>query len=272
MKDRTNTPFDPDRESDDIPNADGFPERDLGVRGVSDTPEGQPSPEQPADEFRDTFTGPLDKGYLDLLNRRMTKLRGSNAYYYVLRSQTERTDDILPVSVNRFAGPLDQIAHAGGGKPDMLEDASELSGLYGEPVLVGHKISTVEREFSPSWDFDEPILVRGVLFDPERAETPDNRGAIYTKRIRIGLARILCETEWKIRPRVGDMLRLPNLANPPRDQDNYYDVEEVVINDSRFGGTGFFTTFTLQLSRSSRHAPQRKIPEKDERDAPDPPV
>jgi len=71
---------------------------------------------------------------------------------------------------------------------------------------------------------------------------------------------------------VRDMVRIPDMTNPPRPQDNYYDVEEVVINDSRFGSTGFFTAFTLQLSRSSRHAPQRKIPEKDKRDAPNPSV
>jgi len=270
--DRTNKAFDEDRENDDIPESDGITEEDLGVRAAPDTAAGQPSPEQPADAYRDTFFGPPDKRYLDVLNRRMTKLRGSNVYYYVLRSQTERTDDILPVTENRIAGPHDQTRHAGGGKPEMLEDTSQLSALWGEPILVGHKISTVEREYTPSWDFDEPILVRGVLYDPERAETPDGRGAIYTKRIRLSLARILCETEWNIRPRVGDMVRIPNLANPPRDQDNYYDVEEVVINDTRFGGTGFFTAFTMQLSRSSRHAPQRKIPEKDKRDAPDPPV
>jgi hypothetical protein len=144
--------------------------------------------------------------------------------------------------------------------------------MYGEPVVVGQRLNSVEREFTPTWDFAEPVLVRGVLTDPERAEIPDQRGSIYTQRIRISLARTLCENDWYIRPRVGDMIRIPDLTNPPRLQDNYYDVEEVVINDTRFGGTGHFTAFTLQLSRSTRHAPQRKIPEKDKRDAPDPPV
>jgi len=260
------------RDNNDIPDSSEIPEGDLGVRAVADTEQGKQSEQQTPDTLRDTFFGPQDKKYLDFIARRITKLRGSYAYYYILTSQTERTDDILPVSKNQIATPADSIRHAGGGLPRDLEEAKGIAAMYGEPVSVGRRLNSVEREFMPDWEFAEPILVRGVLTDPERAEIPDQRGSIYTQRIRISLARILCETEWCIRPRVGDMLRIPDLTNPPRPQDNYYDVEEVVINDSRFGSNGHFTAFTLQLSRSSRHAPQRKIPEKDLRDAPDPPV
>lgn len=268
-------PFDEDRTNDGIPNpgdGEGQNAEDLGVSGVTDSPGGAPSPQQDPDSFRDTFFGPRDKTYLDFIARRTTKLRGTYVYYYLLRSQTERTDDIVPVSKNRLAGPDDTIRHAGGASPDSLEEARGIAAMYGEPVTVGHRLSSVEREFSPTWDFAEPVEVRGILTDPERAEIPDQRGAIYTQRIRVSLARILCETEWKIRPRVGDMIRIPTITNPPRTQDDYYDVEEVVINDTRFGSTGFFTAFTLQLARSSRHAPDRKLPEKDKRDAPFPPV
>jgi hypothetical protein len=265
-------PFDEDRGNEDIPDSSEIPEEDLGVRGVSDTPQGQPSPQQPADSFRDTFFGPRDKGYLDFIARRTTKLRGSNVFYYVLLSQTEKTDDILPVTKNRMAGPLDNIRHAGGTTSPHLRNEKGISAMYGEPVVVGHRLNSAEREFTPSWNFDEPISVRGILFDPERAEVPDQRGAIYTQRIRLSLARVLCETEWSIRPRIGDMIRIATITNPPRAQDDYYDVEEVVYNDTRFGSTGFFTAFTLQLSRSSRHAPDRKLPEKDLRDPPNPPV
>lgn len=264
--------FDPNRSNDDIPDTNEIQETDLGVRGVPDAPGGNQSAQQTPNTLRDTFTGPQDKKYLDLLSRRMTKVRGTNAFYYLLNSQTERTDDITPVSINKIAGPLDTIRHSGGARPPDLVSARGIAAMYGEPVTVGHRLNSVEREFTPTWDFAEPVLVRGVLTDPERAETPDARGSIYTQRIRISLARVLCETEWDIRPRVGDMVRIPTLTNPPRTQDDYYDVEEVVINDSRFGATGFFTVFTCQLSRSSRHAPDRKLPEKDKRDSPNPPV
>jgi hypothetical protein len=264
--------FDPERGNGDIPNSPGITETNLGAVGVPDTQAGQPSLQQPSDSFRDTFFGPRNKQYLDLLARRETKLRGSYAFYYALTSQTEKTDDVLPVSKNRQAGPLDNIRHAGGTTSPHLKDQKGISAMYGEPVIVGHRLNSVEREFTPSWEFAEPIKVRGLLFDPERAEVPDQRGAIYTNRIRLGLARVLCETEWKIRPRIGDMVRIANLTNPGRVQDDYYDVEEVVINDTRFGSTGFFTAFTLQLSRSSRYAPERKLPEKDLRNPPDPPV
>jgi hypothetical protein len=264
--------FDQNRGNADIPDSSEIPEEDLGVRGAADTEKGRQSPQQTPDTLRDTFFGPKDKTYLDFLSRRMTKLRGTNAHYYLLRSQTERIDDVLPVSTNRISKPLDRVAHAGGTTSPLLEDAKGIAAMYGEPVVVGERLNSVEREFTPTWDFAEPVLVRGILTDPERAEIPDQRGAIYTQRIRISLARVLCENEWFIRPRIGDMLRLPSLTNPPRPQDDYYDVEEVVINDTRFGSTGHFTAFTLQLSRSSRHAPQRKIPEKDKRDSPNPPV
>lgn len=266
------SPFDKDRGNDDVPDSSGIPEEDLGVRGASDTEAGHVSPQQPGDSLRDTFFGPRDKRYLDFIARRVTKLRGTYVYYYILLSQTERTDDVLPVTVNRDAGPLDNIRHAGGATNDMLVDERGIAAMYGEPVTVGNRLSSVEREFVPTWCFDEPIQVRGILFDPERNETPDERGAIYTQRIRLALARTLCENEWKIRPRIGDMVRIPTMTNPGRTQDDYYDVEEVVINDTRFGSTGHFTAFTLQLSRSSRHAPDRKLPDKDLRDPPDPPV
>lgn len=274
MAEETNyKPYDPDRGNGDVPDSDGITEgQNLGTGGVSDVPTGQPSPQQPVDSFRDTFFAPRDKNYLDLLSRRMTKLRGSYVWYYVLTSQTEKTDDILPVSKNRLAGPHDNVRHAGGATSPLLKNEKGISAMYGEPVTVGHKLNSVEREFTPSWEFAEPIPVRGVLFDPERAEIPDQRGAIYTNRIRLSLARVLCENQWKIRPRIGDMVRIASMTNPGRTQDDYYDVEEVVINDTRFGSTGHFTAFTLQLSRSSRHAPDRKLPEKDLRDAPDPPV
>ena len=253
--------------------ADFEPPEDLGNQGVPDDGARQNGSGEP---FRDTFFGPRDKKYLDFIAQRTTKIRGAYCYYYVLTSQTERTDDIVPVSKNRLVGPIDNmpanVRHAGGERPSMLVDAKGISAMYGEPVVIGHRLSSTEREVTKSWLFQEPVKVRGILSDPERAEQPDPRGSIYTQRIRLWLARVLCEETWEFRPRIGDMVRVPMLTNPPRTQDDYYDVEEVVLNNTRFGATGFFTAYTLQLARSSRHAPDRKLPEKDLRDAPDPPV
>lgn len=259
---------------DDIPATREITEDDLGVRGVADV--ATPSPQQTPDPFRDTFFGPKNKTYLDFIARRTTKLRGTYCQYYLLTSQTERTDDIEPVSVNRLLGPLDnqpaEQRHAGGERPECLKEARGVSAMYGEPVVLGKRLSSVEREVTPTWKYREPVLVRGILTDPERAEIPDSRGAIYTQRIRLSLARVLCDEEWLIRPRVGDLVRIPLMTNPPRVQDDYYLVEEVVLNNTRFGATGFFTAYTLQLARSSRHAPQRLLPEKDKRPSPNPPV
>ena len=243
---------------DDIPKTEEIQDPNLGATGVSALQEGS------SETFRDTFFGPRDKRYLDFIARRVTKLRGTNAYYYILRSQTQRTDGLIPVSKSDKLGPFDQVRHAG-------DNEEGISAMYGEAVRLGSRLSSTEREISPSWDFNEPIPVRGITYDPERTETPDDRGAIYVHRIRISLARVLCEGTWKIRPQIGDMVRFPELTNPGLSQD-YYNVEEVVINDTRFGSTGFFTAFTLQLIRSSRFSPERKLPAKDLRDPPDPPV
>lgn len=243
---------------DDIPHSEAIQDPNLGATGVNLTQNGSTAP------FNDIFFGPRDKKYLDFLARRITKLRGTNCFYYVLQSQTERLDGITPVSKSEAAGPFDSVRHAG--------DSRGIAAMYGEPIIVGQRISAVEREVIPAWEYAEPIAVRGVLTEPERAETPDDRGSIFTNRIRIHLARVLCEETWKIRPRVGDVVRIPGgITNPGLDRD-YYDVEEVVVNNSRFGATGFFTTYTLQLARSSRFIPERKLPEKDQRPSPDPRV
>lgn len=255
-----------DPRPDDLPPATHLVD-DLGVEGPADTPEGKVSPQQPVDTLRDVFTGPRDKNYLDLIARRMTKIRGTYAFYYRLRSQTQRTDGRTPVTTKPGLTIFDQKAHAGGSRfPTIDEDAAGLAAAYGEPVLAGRRIDSVTREITPDWNFDSPFEVRGVIVDPERSEDPDERGSIYTKRLRFHLARVLCETEWSLEPQIGDMLRVPDLLN------DYYDVEEVVRNTSRFGGTGFFTVFVLQLARSSRHTPERKIAEKDKRDQREPVV
>lgn len=257
---------------DDIPNTAEITEDDLGVRGVPDGP-ATASPEQEPDPFRDTLFGPRDKGYLDFIARRVTKLRGTYVEYYVLTSQTEKLDDNIPVSKNRDAGPLDRVDRAGGELyPEVFKEAKGVSAMYGETVTIGSRLSSVEREVLPTWDYADPIRVRGVLTDPERAEIPDGRGSIFTARIRLWIARVLCDEEYEIRPRIGDVVRLPNLTNPPFTFWDYYDVEEVSLNNTRFGSTGFFTAYTLQLARSTRFTPDRKLQANNLKDAPDPPV
>lgn len=255
---------------DDVPRTNEIKEPNkLGTRSVADTSTQFGSGEP----FRDTFTGPRDKKLLDFYARQMSQLRGTNVWYYVLKSQTQRTDGITPDTVNPAAGPFDQTRHAGG--------RAGISAMYGEPIIVGGKINGIEREVSWDWDFADPVEIRGVLRSPERSEDPDERGSIYIRRIRLSLARVLCEKNWNLRPQIGDMVRLPNTINDYYGIDgqavrnvltDYYDVEEVVKNDSRFGSTGFFTNFDLQLVRSSRHAPERKIPVQQQRPSPEPPV
>lgn len=256
----------------DIPATEEISEDDLGIRGVSDVPV-SPSTQQPTDSFRDTFFGPTTKGYLDFNSRRITKLRGTYCYYHVLRSQTEKMDDTIPVSKNRDAGPFDNVRRAGGETSSLLKDAKGIAAMYGETITVGPRLSSVEREVIPTWNFAEPIEIRGVLTDPERAEIPDARGSIFTHRIRLWLARVLCDEEYLIRPRIGDVVRLPDLiTNPTLTSWSYYDVQEVALNNTRFGATGFFTAYTLQLERSSRFVPDRKLPANDLKEQRDPTV
>ena len=256
---------------DDIPDSAEITEDDLGVRGVPEV--SNASTEQDPDPFRDTFFGPTNKKYLDFISRRVTKLRGTYVEYYTLTSQTEVMDDNTPVSKNRDATAFTRVTRAGGELyQDIFKDAKGVSAMYGETLTVGPKISSVEREVLPTWEYDPSVKVRGVLTDPERAEVPDGRGSIFTNRIRLWLARVLCEEEYEIRPRIGDVCRLPNLTNPPYTFWDYYDVEAVEINNTRFGATGFWTAYTLQLARSSRFTPDRKLPVRDLKDAPDPPV
>lgn len=256
---------------DDIPDTQEITEDDLGVRSAADV--AIPSQQQPADTLRDTLFGPSDKKYLDLLSRRITKLRGTYAEYYVLTSQTEKLDDNTPVSINRDLAPGERKSRAGGELyPGTFKDAKGVAAMYGETITLGPKISSVEREVMPTWEFKPPVRVRGILTDPERAEIPDSRGSIFTNRLRYSLARTLCDNEYGIRPRIGDVIRLPDLTNPKLTFWDYYDVEAVELNNTRFGSTGFFTAYTLQLVRSTRFTPDRKLPFNDLLPAPTPPV
>jgi len=226
---------------------------DFGTEGVQGPP-----------KFPDTFQGPKNKKYLDFLCRQTTRIRGVNVYYYVMQSQTRRIDGDRPLDDPPTANEFSRSGRTGGHARD--DRAKGIAAFYGEPVIVGQRKSSIAREVMPDWSFDEPILVRGIVQDPTRSEEPDERGSIYVRGARLGLARILCEEEWGITPQIGDVVRLPDLL------EGYYDVEEVMRNDSRFGASGFFTEFGLRLAKSSRYTPERKLADKDIRPQPDPVV
>ena len=190
--------------------------------------------------FPDCFFGPADKSYLDTIARDVTRVRGVDVYYYVLKDQTRRTDGDTPVSDKPGLGPFDTRAHSGN------------VALYGEPVTVKNRLSAVKREIQPSWDYAEPVLIRGIAMEPSSDEQADERGTLYNRRLVFHLARIIAEDS-TIRPRQGDVIQLTSLL------DGYFDVEDVSRDDSRFGATGFFTNYRLELSQSSKFKPDRKV-------------
>jgi len=194
--------------------------------------------------FKDTFLGTRDKAYVDFQARDMTRLRGTNAFYYVKDDQNRRIDGDKPLS-SPPTPPEGEVfrrrAHAG-------------MALYGEQVIVREQIDSVSREVQPDWAFLAPILVRGVVTEPAYENEADERGSIYVKRCSYELARVLCEQEWRFAPQPGDVVHLPELF------DSYFDVEDVTRDESRFGATGFFAAYKLLLFRSSKFEPQRKLP------------
>lgn len=226
----------------------------------------------PLSNFSDTLFGPRDKQYLDFIARQMTQLRGTNAYYYVLRSQTQRMDGDSPLADAPGLTPFDRRGRAGGARVD---DAIGISALYGEPVVVGPRVDSLRREVTPTWDYADPVLVRGVCRSLQRSENPDQRGSIYIRKMTFDIARCLAEQEWRLQPQPGDVVRLPNLLGSydrHQPDDAYYDIAEVETNWSKFGSTGFFTVYSLALVWQSKYDPSRKFPDRIKTEQPDPPV
>jgi hypothetical protein len=233
---------------DDIPHTDEIQDPNLGSTGVVANQLDSPLGPTGNDVFTDTFYSVRNKRYMDFLGRQMTKLRGTDAVYYVLKSQTQRMDGDTPVDVKEGLAPLDPIRHSGGDKG--------ISAMYGEPVIVGNRIDSCAREVTPSWSYADPVNVRVVISEvPSRAEEIDERGMIYTNELVASISRVLCEETWNIKPEVGDVVQLPTLL------EGYFDVREVDTNRSRFGATGFFVSYDLTLARTSKFVPQRKLPE-----------
>lgn len=191
--------------------------------------------------FPDTFFGPKDKAYMDRLARDLVRLRGVNVLYFKKRDVPARIDGVTPLSNNPNAGPFDPKGRKG----------SSLAGLYGEPNMVGQRINSTTREIKPAWDYADPIEMRGVAFNTERADTADERGHLEVLKIQFHLARAMCE-DVEVVPEPGDIIQFPDLLG------NYYDAEKVNVDAHRFGGTGFFTAYELYLVKSSKFVPQRK--------------
>lgn len=202
-----------------------------------------------------TFMGPRDRAYVDFHARDLTRTSGKNAWYYPKEDQNRRIDGDRPLSDARpernqvtdpESTPADPFArhnHAG-------------FALYGENARLGRRLDSVTREIIPDWPYLQPILVRGVLYEVEHSQEPDERGAIYVREGQFDLARVLCETEWDFQPRPGDVVRFDHLG------DLYMDVEDVSRDESRFGSTGFFAVYKCRLVKSSKYDPSRKIAER----------
>ncbi len=208
----------------------------------------------------DTFFGPRDKAYADFHARDLTRVRGKNAWYYVLDDQVRRVDGTTPLSdaphQNNVTTPEDA-------EPDPFARTSHAGfALYGERVKIGQRTSSVTREIQPDWPYLQPILVRGVLYGVEHSEEPDERGSIYIRNADFDLARVLCEIEWDFQPREGDVVRFEHLG------DKFFDVEEVSRDEARWGGSGFFVSYKLRLTRTTKYDPSRKIAARKLIDAP----
>ena len=206
----------------------------------------------------DTFIGPRNKAYADFIARQTTRVRGTNAYYYVLDDMSERIDGDRPISDADRRGRVDAADGDTALTHDEVFARKRHAGmaLYGEHVIVKRRLDSTRREIQPDWPYLDPILVSGLVDATEHENEADERGSIRVRRCEFRLARVLCEREWDLQPRAGDVVRLPKLL------DQYMDVELVEREEARFGGTGFFVEYKLTLVKSSKYEPQRKIAER----------
>lgn len=209
---------------------------------------------------RDTFFGPRDKAYVDFHARNDTRVRGTNCYYYVLDDVSRRIDGDRPISDSKEGGRIDVPEDA---EPNPFQRKAHAGlALYGERVKIGRRLDSVRREVIPDWPYLDPILVRGVVYEVEHEEEADERGSIYVRRATMDIARVLCDREWDLQPRIGDIVRFPKLL------DQYMDVREVDRDERRWGGDGFFAIYKLYLVKTSKYEPQRKIAERKLIDSP----
>jgi hypothetical protein len=201
--------------------------------------------------FDDTFFGPNDKKFLDRKAKAMSNLRGIDLYYYKMKDQTQDIDGSRPLTDGPGPGPELEVMDAKTG-PNPVRARSGNMSLYGEPVIVRNRIDSVKREVIPDWNYDDPILMRALAMEPIQEEDPDDRGTIFIYSLKLHVARILLD-EAEIRPRGGDVIRLPKLL------ESYYDVKHVERDQHRFGAKGYFVAYTFDLVRNSMFHPERKL-------------
>jgi len=199
--------------------------------------------------FDDTFFGPNDKQYVDRKAKAMSNLRGIDLYYYKQRDQTQDIDGSRPLSDG--PGPEPELEQ-NPTRPISLRERSGNMSLYGEPVIVRNRIDSVKREIIPDWNYAEPLSMRALAMEPTQEEDPDERGTIFVYSLKLHIARILLD-EAGIRPRGGDVIRLPKLL------ESYYDVKHVERDEHRFGARGYFIAYSFDLVRNSMFHPERKL-------------
>ena len=207
--------------------------------------------------FPDTFFGPNDKSYIDRINKDVTRLRGVDCLYYPLLDQTRRLESTKPAVHKESLDVFDLKRHSG-------------DPLYGEPSIVVEHLDSVRQSVEPDWHYGEPILIRGIAFSPSSDEQSDDRGTIYNRELEFDLARIIAEEVGMasylgkpIRPRQGDVIQFTSLL------DGFFEANDVSRDDSRFGGTGFFSVYKFRLYQTSKHiasrkylpSPETKVPE-----------
>ena len=218
-----------------VPHGDGIPLGPPFTSGVTG--------------FDDTFFGPNDKQYIDRKTKAMSTLRGIDLYYYKQKDQTQDIDGSRPLTDG--PGPEPELTQ-NPTRPIPIRARSGNMSLYGEPVIVRNRIDSVKREIIPDWNYADPIQMRALGMEPTQEEDPDDRGTIFVYTLKLHIARILLD-EAGIRPRGGDVIRLPKLL------ESYYDVKHVERDQHRFGARGYFVAYTFDLVRNSMFHPERKL-------------
>jgi len=199
--------------------------------------------------FDDTFFGPNDKNYLDRKTKAMSTLRGVDCYYYKQISQTQDIDGSRPLTDG--PGPQPELADPPTTGIPVRRRSGNMS-LYGENIIVRHRIDSTKREVIPDWNYAPPFLIRALGMEPVQEEEPDERGTIFVHNLKLHIARILLD-EAGVRPRAGDVIRLPKLL------ESHYDVKHVERDQHRFGAKGYFVAYTFDLVRNSMFHPERKL-------------
>lgn len=199
--------------------------------------------------FDDTFFGPNDKKYIDRKTKAMSALRGIDCFYYKQKTQTQDIDGSRPLTDG--SGPQPELAAPSLTGIPVRRRSGNVS-LYGESVIVRNRLDSVRREVIPDWNFADPFLVRALGMEPTQEEEPDEKGSIFVFSLKLHIARILLD-EAGIRPRAGDVVRLPNLL------ESFYDVKHVERDQHRFGAKGYFVAYSFDLVRNSMFHPERKL-------------